>query len=226
MDHRRAAAAQVAIGWAIRDPVGAANWASSLTDLEARAAATGSVVQIWVMRDLVAAQAWVLSRPAGTVRDRALIAVVGMAAQSGTPDDGLLAGFSEERARLSAITSTGMTIARRDPDAARAYIESHVADPNRREQVLSMLAQAQAAVGIVTDPVTGVRIPVSALGPPVMTGQGVVVGTTGVPTLIGGGMQGEMIGRQQRLFAPPPADSNFEISPLRSNGRVDQNPPH
>jgi hypothetical protein len=39
-------------------------------------------------------------------------------------------------------------------------------------------------------------------------------------------MQGEMIGRQQRLFAPPPADSNFEISPLRSNGRVDQNPPH
>ena len=115
------------------------------------------------------------------------MAMVGIAAQSGTPDDALLAGFSEERARLSAITSTGMTIARRDPDAARAYIESHVADPDRREEVLSMLAQAQAAVAEV---------------------------------------QRDMIGRQRRLFAPPPADSKFEISPLHTSGTGGQNPPH
>jgi hypothetical protein len=177
-------------------------------------------------RDPAAARAWVLSRPAGTTRDRALIAVVSIAAQSGTPDDALLAAFSEEPARLSAITSTGMTIARRDPDAARAYIESHVADPKRREEILSMLAQAQAAVGIVTDPVTGARIPVSALGPTVMTGQDVAVGPTGEPTFIVGAAQRELTGRQQRLFAPPPPGSKFEISPPRGNGTGDQNASH
>jgi hypothetical protein len=72
-----------------------------------------SVVEIWALRDPVSAQAWVLSQSAGMARDRALSALVGIAAQSGTPDDALLAGFSEERARLSAITSTGTTIARR-----------------------------------------------------------------------------------------------------------------
>src|SRR4029079_7341510 len=76
--------------------------------------------------------------------------------------------------------------ASRDPDAARAYIESHVADPNRREQVLSLLARRQA------DAVTRARAPVSAPEPPVVA------------------VQGDMVSRQQRLFAPPPADSRFE----------------
>ena len=68
-----------------------------------------------------------------------------------------------------------MIIARRDPAAGRAYVESHVEDANRREQMLSMLVQVQSPIGIVTDPVTGVRIPVNALGPPVMLGQGIVI---------------------------------------------------
>ncbi len=226
-DQRRAAAAQVAIGWATRDPAEAANWALSLADPEARAAATGSVVQVWLIRDPAAAQAWVLSQPVGTARDRALIALVGRAAQAGTVDDALLAGFSEERARLSAIASTAMIIARRDPAAGRAYVESHVEDANRREQMLSMLVQVQSPIGFVTDPVTGVRIPVNALGPPVMLGQGTAFGPSGPPVFIGGQGQLDTIQmREGRLFAPPPPGSKFELSTVHGDAPGDRSVPH
>ena len=226
-DQRRAAAAQVAIGWATRDPAEAANWALSLADPEARAAATGSVVQVWLIRDPAAAQAWVLSQPVGTARDRALIALVGRAAQAGTVDDALLAGFSEERARLSAIASTAMIIARRDPAAGRAYVESHVEDANRREQMLSMLVQVQSPIGFVTDPVTGVRIPVNALGPPVMLGQGTAFGPSGPPVFIGGQGQLDTIRmREGRLFAPPPPGSKFELSTVHGDAPGDRSVPH
>jgi len=150
-----------------------------------RAFAIESVATSFARRDPDAALAWARSLAAKEPGVLGLL-VTGFADADPPRALDLALQIDTPAEQTWALQGVGRRAASRDPDAARAYIESHVADRNRREQVLSLLARAQA------DAVTSVRAPVSAPEPPVVAGQG------------------DMVGRQQRLFAPPPADSRFE----------------
>jgi hypothetical protein len=91
-----------------------------------------------------AAREWVLSQPPGQARDGALIPLISATARYGAPDASLLGQLSTDQARFGAVQNAAMAMAQRDPDGARAFVETNIADPDQRQRVLSMVSQMGA----------------------------------------------------------------------------------
>jgi hypothetical protein len=161
--YRRQAITQVAMGWAQRDPARAAAWASGISDPASRQSAVSIIGGMWSQQDPSAAQAWILTQPAGQSRDGALLSLISVTARNTIPDDSLMAGFSDERARLAGVQGAASFIAQRDAAAARAFVEAHVADPAQRERILSFVAQFPARTGIVVNSAGGLMMPPGGL---------------------------------------------------------------
>jgi len=149
-----------------------------------RAFAIESVATSFARRDPDAALAWARSLAAKEPGVLGLL-VTGFADADPPRALDLALQIDTPAEQTWALQGVGRRAASRDPDAARAYIESHVGPESTRASIV-------AACAGEADAVTSVRAPVSAPEPPVVAGQG------------------DMVGRQQRLFAPPPADSRFE----------------
>jgi hypothetical protein len=139
-DERRNAAAALAMNWARLDPAAAATWAASLREPLLQFAAVTSVQSVWATEDLPAARAWVLAQPAGQARDAGITMLLTTSARFGVPDASLLSALSSEQARMPAVRETAVELARRDPEAARAFVATNVADRTQRDGVLAYLS--------------------------------------------------------------------------------------
>ncbi len=155
-EYRRSAVGMVAMRWANQNPAAAASWAASQSDLGARQIAVSSVTQFWATQDAPAAQAWVLSQPSSAARDGGLMALVNTAARFDTVDTSLLSAFSTDQARLGAVQAAAMGIAQRNPDEARQFVETHVAEQLHRDRILSMVTQMSSL---------GIRVPTRVMAP-------------------------------------------------------------
>ena len=199
-DYRRAAITQAAAGWAQREPARAAAWASGVSDPAAQQSAMGIIAGTWSQQDPAAAQAWVLTQPAGRGRDGALLSLISTTARNSIPDDSLLAGFSDDRMRLTGVSGAAMFIAQRDAAAARAFIEAHVADATQRERMLSALAQAPTMRPVIVNPVTGgIMVPPGGLPTMVVCGPG-----SAGPCVPGAPVPSRLTGVAQGVQFPPP----------------------
>jgi hypothetical protein len=143
---RQSAVLRVAMRWASQDPAAAASWAAGVRGEAARTTAIGTVAQIWATRDARAAQAWVLGQPSSTARDVALQAIFTMVARGATPDAALLAHFSTEQARQSALQAAAVGIAQRSKDDAHQFIAANVADREQRERLLALVDQVATSM--------------------------------------------------------------------------------
>lgn len=135
------AAASIAAAWTRLDPAAAAAWASGL-DGPARQVALPSIVSMWAQQAPHEARSFVLSMPRGEARDSSLQMLVAAASQTDEGlDPGLLAAFSSDFARQSAVTQAALVRAAQDPTAARALIDAHVTDPGLKARAEAMLSR-------------------------------------------------------------------------------------
>jgi hypothetical protein len=121
----------VAAAWARTDPLAAAEWARGIGGDERGAQALSSVAQVWGDRDYAAARAWTLGLPAGPARDAALRPLL---MTGGNVETSLLASFSSDVTRQTAVMTAATQIAGRDPKEARALVDRYVTLPALREQ--------------------------------------------------------------------------------------------
>jgi hypothetical protein len=155
-DYRRNAVGSLASRWANVDPAAAASWASNQRDPMQRQMAVQMVASMWANQDAAAAKEWVLSQPPGQARDGALIPLISASARFGAPDASLLGQLSTDQARLGAVQGAAITLAQRDPDGARTFVEANVTDPEQRQRVLSVVSQISARrVGGIGGPFIG-----------------------------------------------------------------------
>jgi hypothetical protein len=128
----------------------------------------------WAQQNAPAAKEWVLSQPPGPARDGALASIMSTTARFGTPDASLLAEISTDQARVTAVQTTAMMLAQRDPESARAFVESNIANPQDRERVSSIVSQIAARrIPGPVGPVLGAMYPPGALPSGVMVRPGV-----------------------------------------------------
>jgi hypothetical protein len=173
-DYQRNGVGAVAMRWANTDPAAAANWATNLRDPTQRMLAVQMVASNWANQNASAAKEWVLSQPSGQARDTALVALISSAARFAPPDASLLADFSTEQGRFSGVQAAAIAISQRDPDGARAFVESNLTDPQQRERLLSMVSQfAARRAGMPVSPFVGAAyatgpMPTGALPPGAM----------------------------------------------------------
>ena len=222
-DYRRSAVMQVASSWAQRDPARAAAWASGVSDPTAQQGAVGMIAGMWSQQDPAAARAWVLGQPAGRGRDGALLSLISSTARNSIPDDALMAAFSDERMRLTGVSGAAMFISQRDADAARAFIEAHVADPTQRERMLSAFAQMPGGMRApIVNPVTGgIMLPPGGLPTNVVCRP-----TSPGPCMPGPLPTGVMSGASGLQFPPPgfPPPQSLPTGQAPPAGTVAPNP--
>jgi hypothetical protein len=182
-DYRRNAVGSLASRWANVDPPAAASWASNQRDPMLHQMAVQMVASMWAQQDAPAAREWVLSQPPGEARDSALIPLISAAARFGTPDASLLGQLSTDQARLGAVQNAAIAMAQRDPDGARAFVETNVTDPEQRQRVMSVVSQVTTRrFGPIGGPVIGAfptgMPPAGLMSPATRTGTaaGAVVG--------------------------------------------------
>ena len=190
-DYRRNGILSIGMRWTNTDPVAAASWASNLHDPTSRTFAVQAVGSAWAQQDAPAAKEWVLAQPPGQARDGALVALVSVTSRFGAPDASLLAGISTEQGRFAAVQTAAMTMAQRDPDGARAFVETNLTDPEQRQRVLSVVSQfASRRLGGPPSPVVGAMFPAGMPPPGMITPamrSGVVISQGQYP---GGSVQG------------------------------------
>jgi hypothetical protein len=127
----------IARSWAERDPAAAAAWAMELAAPH-RPMVVSIVTTIWGSRDPDAVRAWALRLPAGDHRDMALASALRV--RGAAPlDPALLAAFSQDRARQTAIVNVIFQTASSDPAAARRLLAEHITEPRMREQAEQMI---------------------------------------------------------------------------------------
>lgn len=129
--------AMVVSQWAQQDAEAAAQWALGLSRASQRQAALATSLGPWAAREPQAAKAWTLGLPPGPDRDAALGSVVAVGA--GEPDPQLLNAFASDPARQRALNRAIVTFARRDPAAARAFVERYFTDPAERGRAERLL---------------------------------------------------------------------------------------
>jgi len=198
-DYQRMGIQSLGTRWANTDPAAAANWATNLRDPTQRTAAVQAVGSTWANQNPPAAKEWVLSQPSGPVRDGILLTLMSASARFGPPDTSLLADISTDQSRVAAVQTAAMTMAQRDADGARSFVESNVADSTERERVLSMVSQvASRRMGVPPAPYVGGFFP-PGIAPTMSTGvsQGVIA--TGV------GVSSTTVQRTAPAPASPPA---------------------
>ncbi|HUF73396.1 MAG TPA: hypothetical protein VMR74_10905 [Gammaproteobacteria bacterium] len=138
------AAPQVAALLAREDPQGAARWAESLTDEQARIGAIGATVSMWAAADFSGAKSYALGLDRGATRDQALGMLTLRSAQSSSFDRSLLDAFSSDRATQDALAGAIPMISRNDPEEARALLERVTSGEARRliEEQIEALANS------------------------------------------------------------------------------------
>jgi len=130
----RGATGAVGYYWAQQDPAAAAQWALGLGENRRREDAIGAVARQWGAVNAPAARGWAMSVPQGALRDTALSNVLYGMASVGTPDGSLLGAFSSDAVRQEAIRNVVLHLAGHDRDDARAWIDTHISDPQERER--------------------------------------------------------------------------------------------
>jgi len=188
--------AAIARAWAERDAAAAAQWALELPGLS-RNIALAVVTGTWAAREPEAVRDWALRLPPGEKRDAVLVGVV-RSRGAAPPDEGLLAAFSDEGARQSAVMGMVVATAQTDPDRARALLDAYVTDPRMRAQAeqivagfarggvptpagLPMLGGASAGVPM---PATGATQVVIGAMPAGAVGGNLMIGPNGDPVLM------------------------------------------
>ncbi|HEX5049654.1 MAG TPA: hypothetical protein VFX89_21250 [Gammaproteobacteria bacterium] len=121
----------VAAAWARSDPLSAAEWARGIGADARGVLALSSVARVWADRDYAAARAWTLGLPSGPPRDAALRPLL---MNAGNLDTSLLASFSSDATRQTAVLTAVTQLAGRDPKEARALVDRYVTLPSLREQ--------------------------------------------------------------------------------------------
>jgi hypothetical protein len=144
----------IASQWSQRDPVAAASWALDLPP-QPRNIALSIATNAWAQRDAAAVERWALALPRGEQRDAALTAAV-RARGAAALDPALLNAFSDERLREGAVMTAIMMTASTDPAEARRLVDSHIADPRRREQAQQTIASVEQNGGPAQSAVFGV----------------------------------------------------------------------
>jgi hypothetical protein len=163
-DYRRSGTLSLAMRWTNTDPAAAANWAANLHDPAVRTIAVQAVGSAWAQQNAPAAKEWVLSQPPGAARDGALQSILTTTARFGAPDASLLAEISTDQGRLAAVQTTAMTMAQRDTEGARAFVESNVANAQDRERIQAFVSQfAARRNGGAVSPIAGAMYPAGAL---------------------------------------------------------------
>jgi hypothetical protein len=206
----------IARSWAQRDPRAAAAWALDLPPMQ-RSIALQIVTGIWGSQDPAAVRQWALGMPSGDRRDQALAAVMrdGGAAP---PDAALLAAFSEDRARQSAMMNAILVTAQTDAAAARRLIGEHITDPTMRARAEEMVENF--ARGMVPLPAGGFGVPASPTGgvpfgvaPSGVTGPGItVIGPNGLPVTLRSPIMGTS--PESGFIALPPGAVLGPIPPI------------
>ncbi len=134
-------AAQVAVGWAARDPVAAAAWADGLSDVDT--AVRGNVVfgvtARWAGLDASAAEQWVFGMPAGPPRDRGLAALLIDGAGTGTVETRLLEAFSSSQARAEGLVGAMPMLGSTNRELGQQLIDRHISDPAMRTRAETAL---------------------------------------------------------------------------------------
>jgi hypothetical protein len=150
-DVQSGSASLVASQWAQQDPRAAAEWASALTESQARSSALTSAVGAWANSDRVAAKRWTLELRPGAERDEILQRLILRTANDGVFDRELLTGISSPPRRQQILQTTILNLARTDPDQARELLESEVTDDAQRatiERTIQMQAEQQNSLQI------------------------------------------------------------------------------
>jgi hypothetical protein len=206
----------IARSWAQRDPRAAAAWALDLPPMQ-RSITLQIVTGIWGSQDPAAVGQWALGMPSGDRRDQALAAA--MRARGAAPlDTGLLAAFSEDRARQSALMNTIFATAQTDAAAARRLIGEHITDPTMRARAEEMIDSF--ARGLVPLPAGGFGFPATPAGgvpigvaPVRVTGPGgTVIGPNGQPVTVRSPIMG--VAPEPGLIAVPPGAVLGPIPPI------------
>jgi hypothetical protein len=128
--------------------------------------AVQAVGSVWATHDAAAAREWVLSQPPGEGRDGALVALISTSARFGAPDASLLGQLSTDQSRFGAVQSAAVAMAQRDPDGARAFVESNVTDPEQRQRVMSIVSQISSRrVGGAGGGIAGMSLSMGSIPP-------------------------------------------------------------
>lgn len=124
------AAPSIAQAFADRDPLAAAEWASSLNDTAAASSALSSVIRNWVRRDMRSATDWATGLSRGELRDEAIYDLIagsyGINLDPGPLLDEIDDDFTRKLAQQSAM---GSNVSNR-PALARELAEELVSDPD------------------------------------------------------------------------------------------------
>jgi hypothetical protein len=134
---------QLISGHVFSDPLEAASWLDSISDVSARGQAASQVLQQWFAMDADAANQWIINQPPGRVRDDAILGMAhGLDGYSPSPER-LLSAIDDPDKRRQAEIMYVWGIARTDPSRARSMIAGMDLSPEERQQLESQLASMQ-----------------------------------------------------------------------------------
>lgn len=122
-----------------QSPDDAVKWIDSIRDDEMQRGAVGQLASTWVQIDPEAARKWVLSLGSSTMRDAGLSQLV--AAGPVEEIEALLGQIQSPDAKMNAVFQTALRLAQEDPQAARTLLRRHPLDPQRQQNLESMLTQ-------------------------------------------------------------------------------------
>lgn len=208
----------IARSWAQRDPRAAAAWALDLPPLQ-RSIALQIVTDIWGSQDPAAVRHWALGMPSGDRRDQALAAAM-RAGGAAPPDAALLAAFSQDRARQSAMMNAILVTAQTDAAAARRLIGEHITDPTMRARAEEMVESF--ARGMVPLPTGGIGFPASPLGGALI---GVAPAGVSGPAVTVIGPNGQPVTVRSPVGMPPAESGLIALPPGAVLGPIPPIPP-
>jgi hypothetical protein len=124
---------------AMQAPQDAARWVDEIRDDSLQRDAVGQVAAQWVEVDPGAARKWVLSLDSSALRDRGLVALVG--ASSTDEVEPLLEQIHSADLRMDAVFRAALRLAGEDVKAMRTLLLHHPLDPQRQQQLETILKQ-------------------------------------------------------------------------------------